>query len=108
MTTTFDKREQAFEKKFAQDEELRFKANARRNRLIGAWAANKLGLKGNEAEAYAKSLVLVDLDSPGSSSVLARISADFDANGIGQFNDEITAMMDAFMKQALAELEAGK
>src|ERR1700689_5209331 len=61
--TTFDKREEAFEQKFAHDEELRFKATARRNKLLGLWAAEKLGLKGSEADSYALSVVMADLES---------------------------------------------
>ena len=58
MTTTFDKREEGFEKKFAHDEELRFKATARRNKMLGLWAAEKLGLSGDAANAYAKEVVM--------------------------------------------------
>ena len=58
--TTFDKREEGFEKQFAVDEELRFKANARRNKMLGLWAAQKLGLSGAEADEYAKAIVLAD------------------------------------------------
>ena len=63
--TTFDRREEGFEKKFAHDEELRFKAMARRNRLLGEWAAEKLGLSGDEAAAYAKTVVMADFEEPG-------------------------------------------
>ena len=64
VMTTFDKREEVFENKFAHDEELRFKAHARRNKLVGLWAAGKLGLAGEAAEAYAKAVVTADLDAP--------------------------------------------
>jgi len=97
--TTFDKREQAFEKKFAQDEELRFKANARRNRMLGLWAATKLGLVGNEAQSYAKTLVTTDLENPGSDSVFNKVRSDFEQNGILQPSEEIHRMMDEFMAQ---------
>ena len=60
--TTFDKREEGFEKQFAHDEELKFKATARRNKLLGLWAAEKLGLSGAEAEDYAKSVVMADFE----------------------------------------------
>jgi len=62
--TTFDKREEGFEKQFAHDEELRFKATARRNKLLGLWAAEKLGLEGADAQAYAKDVVLVIWGNP--------------------------------------------
>lgn len=106
--TTFDKREQAFEMKFAHDEELRFKANARRNRLVGMWAATKLGFTGPSAEAYAQALVIADLDRPGSNCVFEKILADFKAKGIVDTEDEINRRMDEFMKQALAGMELAK
>ena len=108
MTTTFDQRERAFETKFALDEELRFKANARRNRLLGLWAAKKLGLVGADAESYARELVTTDVDHPGSDSVLERISADFARRDIVVLVDEIRRMMEEFTMQALAEVGAGK
>lgn len=106
--TTFDKREQAFEMQFAHDEELRFKANARRNRLVGMWAATKLGFTGPSAEAYAQALVIADLDRPGSNCVFEKILADFKAKGIVDTEDEINRRMDEFMKQALADMELAK
>ena len=74
--TTFDKREEGFEKKFAHDEELRFKAMARRNRLLGEWAAEKLGLSGDEAAAYAKTVVMADFEEPGEEDVFRKVSGD--------------------------------
>ena len=71
--TTFDKREEGFEKKFAHDEELRFKATARRNRMVGAWAAEKLGITGAEAEAYAREVVLADIEGTGVFAKLRKI-----------------------------------
>ena len=71
--TTFDKREEGFEKKFAIDEELKFKANARRNRLLGLWAADKLGLSGAEADAYAKEVVVADFEEAGDDDVFRKI-----------------------------------
>lgn len=107
MTTTFDQRERAFERKFAQDEELRFRANARRNRYLGLWAANKLGLVGGDAESYARALVTTDVDHPGSDSVFEKVSADFASKGIAEPSDEVRGMMEEFMVQALAEIGAG-
>jgi hypothetical protein len=106
--TTFDQRERAFEKKFAQDEELRFRANARRNRFFGLWAAKKLGLFGLEAESYAKVLVTTDVDKPGSDSVLEKVSADLRSKGIAESSDEIRRLMEEFTAQALAQIQAGK
>src|SRR6476659_1683546 len=76
--TTFDKREEGFEKKFAHDEELRFKATARRNKLLGLWAAEKLGLSDADADAYAKSVVLADFEEAGEHDVFRKIRKDFD------------------------------
>src|SRR5471032_3419397 len=73
--TTFDKREEGFEKKFAHDEELLFKASARRNKLLGLWAAEKLGLSGPAAEAYAKEVVMADFEEPGDQDVFRKIRA---------------------------------
>ena len=75
--TTFDKREEGFEKQFVHDEELKFKASARRNRLLGLWAAEKLGLSGVQAEAYAKEVVMADFEEPGDHDVFRKIRSDF-------------------------------
>jgi hypothetical protein len=72
--TTFDKREEGFEKQFAHDQELRFKANARRNKLLGLWAAQKLGMAGAEAEAYAKEVIIADLEEPATTTCSARFA----------------------------------
>ena len=106
--TTFDQRERAFERKFAQDEELRFRANARRNRFIGLWAAKKLGLLGSEAESYAKALVTTDVDKPGSESVLEKVGADLKSKGIAESDDEIRRLMEEFTVRAVAEIQAGQ
>ncbi len=71
--TTFDKREEGFEKQFAHDEELRFKANARRNKLLGLWAAEKLGMAGAEADAYAKEVVMADFEEAGDDDVFRKV-----------------------------------
>jgi|SRR4051794_15358560 len=108
MTTTFDQRERAFERKFALDEELRFKANARRNRFLGLWAAKKLGFVGADAELYARTLVTRDVDSPGSDSVFERVRSDFSSKGMVEAGAEIRRMMEEFTTQALAQIGAGK
>ena len=104
--TTFDKREEGFEKKFAHDEELRFKANARRNKLLGMWAAEKLGLNGSEAEAYARDVVTADFDAPGDGDVFAKVRKDFDAKGVAQSDQQIRGAMDDLMNQAIAQIKA--
>jgi hypothetical protein len=107
VMTTFDKREEVFENKFAHDEELRFKAHARRNKLVGLWAAEKLGLVGEAAEAYAKAIVTADLDAPGSDGVFAKIRADFDAKGVAQSDHQIRRTMEDTMAKAVADIQAG-
>src|SRR5262245_14542176 len=82
LVTTFDPREEAFEKKFALDEELRFKANARRNRMLGAWAAEKLGKTGADADAYAKEVVMSDFAEAGDNDVVAKVLGDLKAAGV--------------------------
>ena len=82
--TTFDKREEGFEKKFAHDEELRFKATARRNKMLGMWAAAKLGMTGADADAYAKAIVMADLEEAGDGDVFRKIRKDFDAKSIAE------------------------
>ncbi|MFO1188714.1 MAG: DUF1476 domain-containing protein [Alphaproteobacteria bacterium] len=80
--TTFEDREKSFEKKYQHDEQLKFKVNARRNKLLGLWAADKLGLKGADAEAYAKGVVAADFNRPGHEDVIEKVVADFKARSI--------------------------
>lgn len=105
--TTFDKREEGFERKFALDEELQFKAAARRNKLLGLWAAEKLGLSGADAEAYAKSVVLADFAEAGDDDVLRKVKADFEAKSVAQSDEQIRAMMNELMAQAVQQIKAG-
>lgn len=102
--TTFDKRQEGFEAKFAHDEELKFKATARRNKLLGLWAAEKLGLAGAEAAAYAASVVRADFQEPGEEDVFRKLRADFDAKGVAQSDHQIRRTMDELMAKAVAEL----
>ena len=108
MTTTFDKREEGFEKQFAHDEELRFKAIARRNKLLGLWAAANLGLTAAEAEAYAKELVLAEFQAAGDEGVFRKVRADFDAKGVSQSDHQIRRHMDELLAQALLQIKAGR
>jgi hypothetical protein len=105
--TTFDKREEGFEQQFAHDEELRFKATARRNKLIGHWAAEKLGLSGTEADSYALSLVMSDVDV-GTHDVASKIRKDFDAKGVAQSDHQIGRAMTELMAKAIEDIKAGK
>jgi hypothetical protein len=104
--TTFDKREEGFEKKFAHDEELRFKATARRNKLFGRWAAEKLGLAGEEVEAYAKEVVMADFEEAGDEDVFKKVRKDFDAKGVAQSDHQIRRTMTDLMEQAINEIKA--
>ena len=102
--TTFDKREEGFEKKFAHDEELRFKAMARRNKLLGLWAAEKLGLSGDAAQEYAKSVVKADFEEPGDEDVFRKVRGDFDAKGVDQTDHQIRRTMDELLAEAVAQV----
>src|SRR6476660_3609010 len=106
--TTFDKREEGFEKKFAHDEELRFKATARRNKLLGLWAADKLGLSGESAEIYAKDVVASDFEEPGDHDVFRKVRKDFDAKGVAASDEDIRQIMNELLAKAAAQLQAGK
>jgi len=106
--TTFDKREEGFEKQFAVDEELRFKATARRNKLLGLWAAQKLGLSGAEADEYAKAVVLADLEEPGEDDVFQKIRKDFDAKGVTDSDHQIRRTMTELMARSVLEIKAGR
>ncbi len=105
--TTFDKRKDGFEKKFAHDEELRFKAGARRNKLLGLGAAEKLGLTGPDADAYSKEVVAADFEEAGDDDVLRKVSKDFKAKGVAQSDQQIRQTMDALMAQAIEQIKAG-
>lgn len=103
--TTFDKREEGFEKKFAHDEELRFKANARRNKLLGLWAAEKLGLSGPDADAYAKEVVMADFEEAGEDDVFKKLRRDFDAKGVAQSDHQIRRTMTDLMEKAINDIK---
>ena len=105
--TTFDKREEGFEKKFALDEEQKFKAVARRNRLLGLWAAEKLGISGDAANAYAKDVVAADFEEAGDNDVLHKVLKDLTAKGVAVTEAELRAKMDELMAQAIAQVKAG-
>jgi hypothetical protein len=104
--TTFDKREEGFEKKFAHDEELKFKAYARRNRLLGLWAAAELGKTGADADAYAKDVVLADFEEAGDADVLRKVVGDLKSKGVTE--DIVVKKMSEFLAQAVAQIQAGK
>jgi hypothetical protein len=106
--STFDKREEGFERKFAHEEEVRFKARARRNKLLGLWAAQKLGFDGDATEAYAKEIVITDFEGPGDDDMFVRIRRDFDAKGVAQSDHQIRRTMDELMAKAVEDVKAGR
>jgi hypothetical protein len=103
--TTFDKREEGFEKKFAHDEELQFKAMARRNKLLGLWAAGLLGKSGADAEAYAKEVVVADFEEAGDADVLHKVAKDLAAKGVTE--QQIRAQMNELLATAVKQIQAG-
>ncbi|MGZ5849683.1 MAG: DUF1476 domain-containing protein [Methyloceanibacter sp.] len=102
---TFEEREKGFERKFAHDEELKFKATARRNKLLGLWAAEKMGLSGDAAHAYAREVIKADLLEPGDEDVFRKLRSDFDARGVEQSDHQIRRMMADLMDQAMVQID---
>ncbi len=103
--TTFDKREEGFEKKFAIDADQKFKAEARRNKLLGLWAAEKLGLSGEAANTYAREVVAADFE--GGRDVAGKVMCDLAAKGVDVPEAELRAKMDELMAQAIMQVKAG-
>jgi len=101
--TTFDKREEGFEKQFAHDEELRFKAMARRNKMLGLWAADQLGKTGAAAEAYAKEVVLAEFEQAGDTEVLRKLVKDLEGKGVTEA--QINAKMRELLESAVAQVK---
>jgi hypothetical protein len=104
--TTFDKREEGFEKKYALDQEQKFKAEARRNRLLGMWVAEQLGLTGDAATAYAKEVVAADFEEAGDGDVARKVLGDLTAKGIALTEPQLRAKMDELMAAAIMQLKA--
>lgn len=102
---SFDERERAYENKFAHDAELRFKAQARRNKLLGLWAAGMMGKTGPDAEAYAQEVVKADLEEAGEEDVFRKIRADFDAASIDQSDHQIRRQMAELLVEAAEQIE---
>ena len=106
--TTFDKREEGFENQFAHDEELRFKAEARRNGLLGHWAAEQLGLTGAAADNYARDVVDAAVTAAGSRAVLKKVVTDLTAKGVSISEAAIQEKMAELLRIATAQVRAGK
>jgi hypothetical protein len=103
--TSMKDREEGFERKFALDEEQKFRAVARRNKLLGLWAAEKLGKSGADAEAYAKEVIVSDIEEAGDHDVFRKIRKDFDAAGIDQSDHQIRRTMDELMATAAEQVK---
>lgn len=102
--TTFDEREKGFEQKYKHDQELQFKVNARRNRLLGLWAAERMGLAGAEADDYAKQVVQADFERPGDADVMAKVSADLAAKGVAVTEAELRRQMEQLLAVAKQQI----
>jgi hypothetical protein len=103
--SSMDERGESFERKFAHDEELKFKALARRNKLLGLWAAEKLGKSGEDASDYARAVVQADLAEAGEDDVFRKIRADFDAGGVGQSDEQIRRQMSELLAEAVKQIQ---
>ncbi|MEZ5668775.1 MAG: DUF1476 domain-containing protein [Alphaproteobacteria bacterium] len=104
--SSFNEREKAFEAKYKQDQEVQFKVNSRRNKLLGLWAAKQMGLSAAEAEVYAKEVVVADFDKPGHDDVIEKIMADFAARNTEVSEHRLRRESDELLTQAMREIEA--
>ena len=104
--TTFNDREKSFEKKFAMDEELKFKAESRRNRLLGQWAAAKLGLSGAAVDDYVKAVRKADLAQKGDDDVFQKVKNDLKDKGVSVTDSELRQAMTEFLATAVQQLQA--
>ena len=105
---TFDDREKAFEAKYRQDQEFRFKVNARRNRLLGEWAAGLMGMTGVAVETYAKEVVASDFEKPGDDDMLGKVRGDFKAANIAVSDAELSAKLNESFAQAAQQISSEK
>jgi hypothetical protein len=105
--TTFDKREEAFEKKYVIDEDLKFKAVARRNKMLGLWAAEKLGKSGADADSYAREVIVAEFAGAHDLGVIRKVTSDLAAKGLSINELDVRTKMDELMAQAIAQVKAG-
>lgn len=106
--STFDEREKGFEKKFAHDQDLKFKAESRRNKMIAEWAAAKLGMTGADVADYVKAVRRADLTEAGDDDVVRKIANDLAQKGLSSSPAEIRTLMDGYLATAVADIEAGR
>ncbi len=104
---TFDARRKGFEEKFRHEQDLSFKITARRNRLFGHWAADRLGLSGGEAEEYVRSVIFSDLQQPGDDDIIAKVEQDLFAKGVAVTSIDLRAKLDEFAKEARMQVMSG-
>lgn len=104
----FDKRREGYESKFAHDQDLKFKATARRNKLLGLWTAEKLGLTGDAADAYAKEVVKADFEEAGDEDVFRKVRGDLDAKQVAISDHQIRRQMEELMATAVEQIQSGK
>jgi len=104
--TSLNDREKAFENKFAHDQELKFKAEARANKLLGLWAAEKMSISGDEADAYAKTVVIADFEEAGHEDVFRKVRGDFDAKNVAVADEEIRAKMLELAHVAIEQIQS--
>lgn len=102
--STLDDREKGFERKFAHDAEMQFKAEARRNKLLGLWAAEKMGITGEAADTYAKEVIAADFEEAGDEDVYRKVSGDLSAKGVNVTEAEIRGQMRTLLAEAKAQL----
>jgi hypothetical protein len=103
--STMKDREEGFERKFAFDEELKFKAIARRNKMLGLWAAEKLGKSGADADTYAREVIVADIEEAGDHDVFRKVRKDFDAAGVNQSDHQIRRTMEELLAQAIEQVK---
>ena len=106
--TTFDDREKAFEKKFAHDADLKFKAESRRNKYLAEWAGAKMGISGADLEAYVKEVRKSDLQAAGDDDVFGKVKADLAAKGVKIADADLRKQMQELLAKAVSEVEATK
>jgi len=104
---TFEDRRKGFEEKFRHEQDLFFKITARRNRLFGKWAADRLGLSGGEAEEYVRSVIISDLQQPGDDDIVGKVEQDLVTKGVAMTPSSLRAKLDEFAKEAQIQVMNG-
>jgi len=104
--SSFNDREKAFESKFAHDQELKFKATARRNKLLGVWAAEQMGLSGDDAQAYVAEVIRSDLEEPGDEDVFRKVWGDFQAKKVEVSEHQLRRQLVDLMDEAIRQVES--